>query len=78
MSCRKSFDPNDGGVSDSSEGSVLLPSDGSGCCSDDSPSVTTGNDDTMRMTCSSSEEGDMDVVIMTAMQCMYGYHVYHV
>ncbi|KAI3827629.1 hypothetical protein L1987_01709 [Smallanthus sonchifolius] len=68
----------DGGVSDSSEGFVLLPSDGSGCCSDDSPSVATGNDDTMRMTCSSSEEGDMDVVIMLAMQCMYGNHVYHV
>ncbi|KAI3774687.1 hypothetical protein L1987_49247 [Smallanthus sonchifolius] len=68
----------DGGVSDSSEDFVSLPTDGSGCCSDDSPSVATGNDDIVRPTCSSSEEGDMDVIIMPAMQCMYGYHVYHV
>ncbi|KAI3755000.1 hypothetical protein L1987_54792 [Smallanthus sonchifolius] len=65
-----------GGVSDSSEDSVSLPSDRSACCSGHSPSVATGNDDVMQMMCSSSEECDMDVVIMLAMQYMYGYHVY--
>ncbi|KAI3774297.1 hypothetical protein L1987_48846 [Smallanthus sonchifolius] len=61
---------NDGGVSDSSEGSVSLPSDGSGCYFGDSLSVTTGNDDALRMTCPSSAEGDMDDINMPAMQCM--------
>ncbi|KAI3801956.1 hypothetical protein L1987_30075 [Smallanthus sonchifolius] len=67
----------DGGVSDSSEGSVSLTSDGSGCCSYESPSVATGNDDAMRMMFSSSEEGGMNNVNMTAMHCMSGCYVYH-
>ncbi|KAI3808152.1 hypothetical protein L1987_24098 [Smallanthus sonchifolius] len=66
--CNKGAD--DGGVSDPSEGFISLPMDGSGCCSGDSPSVTTGNDDAMRTTCSSSEEGDMKDVNMPVMKCM--------
>ncbi|KAI3813825.1 hypothetical protein L1987_18560 [Smallanthus sonchifolius] len=57
----------DGDVSDSSEGSVSLPSNGSGCCSGDSPSVVTGNDDVMQMMCPLPIEGDTDGV--TCLHC---------
>ncbi|KAI3821370.1 hypothetical protein L1987_08936 [Smallanthus sonchifolius] len=76
MSSHESFDPSNGGVSDSSEGSVSLPSNGSGCCYGDSPSVATGNDDAMQMMCPSSTKCDMVGVNLPSLQCMYVCYVY--